>query len=150
MTTVYDVPADAFIRKLAAELKKEEKAKPPEWAAFAKTGTHTEKAPEDPDWWYTRTASVLRKVYLHGPVGTERLAHMYGGYRDRGSRPDRAVSGSGSIARKALQRLEASGLVQNIKGRGRVVSPKGRSLCDNTAHVVVQELEKSVPALAKY
>lgn len=150
MTTVYDVPADAFIANVAQRLKKEEKLQPPAWAAFVRTGVHTQKAPDDPDWWFTRAASVLRKVYAMGPVGVERLAAEYGGPRHRGSRPERAAAGSGSVVRKAIQRLESAGLVANIKGRGRIVSPKGRSLCDNAAHEVAKALEKTVPALAKY
>lgn len=150
MTTVYDVPAEPLIKRVAAELKKEKAIAAPEWAAYAKTGGHREKPPENPDWWSVRLAAVLRKVSISGPVGSERLAALYGGSRDRGVKPDRARSGSGSIARGALQQLEAAGLLVHIKGRGRSVSPKGRKLLDNSAHAVKQELIKTVPGLAKY
>jgi small subunit ribosomal protein S19e len=150
MTTVYDVPAEPAIMKVAELLKKEKAIQPPEWAPFVKTGGHREKPPEDPEWWYVRLAAVLRKVAMQGPIGSERLSSLYGGAKDRGSKPDRAISGSGSIARKALQQLEAAGLVVNIKGRGRTVTPQGRKLLDNAAHTVKQELLKTYPALAKY
>lgn len=150
MTTVYDVPAEPLIRRVAAELKKEKSIQPPEWAAYVKTGGHREKPPEDPEWWHTRLAAVLRKLSVVGPLGSERLSALYGGARDRGAKPDKARSGSGSIARHALQQLEAAGLLVHIKGRGRTVSPKGRSLLDNTAHAVKQDLVKTIPGLAKY
>jgi small subunit ribosomal protein S19e len=150
MTTVYDVPADQLIQRVAAQLKSDSKIKAPEWAPFVRTGVHTEKASENPDWFFVRSASVLRKVYLKGPIGVEHIAQEYGGYRDRGSKPNRAEAGSGSVARKAIQRLEEAGLLQSIKGRGRVVSSKGRALLDNSAHAVAKELEAKVPALAKY
>src|SRR6266480_3812216 len=74
MTTAYDVPPGLLIERLKDRLQQEGKIKPPEWAPFARTGVHTEKAPTQPDWWYRRVAAVLRKVYLKGPVGTARLA----------------------------------------------------------------------------
>ncbi len=150
MTTLFDVPAQPLIDKVAAELRKETAIAPPEWSAFVKTGRHREKPPANPDWWHTRVAAVLRKVAAHGPIGSIRLAALYGGARDRGVKPDRAIAGSGSIAREALQQLEAAGLVVNIKGRGRAVTAKGRSLLDNSAQAVHEVLVKTLPALAKY
>ncbi|MEI8332218.1 MAG: 40S ribosomal protein S19, partial [Methanomicrobiales archaeon] len=79
MTTVYDVPADHIIRRVAEELKKRKEVAPPEWAAFAKTGVHKEMPPEDPDWWFIRAAAVLRRVYVDGPLGVERMRSFYGG-----------------------------------------------------------------------
>ena len=148
MTTVYDVPAEPLIRAAAGKLKSEKAVEPPVWAAFVTTGIHAEKPPVEADWWHTRAAAVLRKVYLMGPIGTERLRAEYGGPRDRGSKPNRAKRGSGSVIREALQQLEAAGLVENVKGEGRRVTAKGRSLLDNTAHDVRKTLE--VPGLQKY
>src|SRR2546429_5838791 len=74
MTTAYDVPPVLLIERIKEKLQAEGKIKPPEWAAFARTGVNTEKAPVQKDWWYRRVAAVLRKVYLHGPAGTSRLA----------------------------------------------------------------------------
>src|SRR6266571_5049029 len=107
MTTAYDVPPTLLIERLKERLQKEGKIKPPEWAPFARTGVHTEKAPVQPDWWYRRVAAVLRKVYMHGPVGTSRLAAEFGGRRDDGSAPYHPRKGSRSIAREAMQQLEA-------------------------------------------
>lgn len=150
MTTVYDVPPTPLIAAIAKELSKHDAIQAPEWAPFVKTGIHRERPPVDADWWNTRVAAVLRKVYTEGPIGTEKLRQHFGGFRDRGSKPNKAVKGSGSIARKALQQLEAAGLVQNIQSQGRVATPQGRALCDNAAHSIRQGLEKVVPGLDKY
>ncbi|NLL11422.1 MAG: 30S ribosomal protein S19e, partial [Methanomicrobiales archaeon] len=108
MTTVYDVPADRLIAKAAMELKEKAEITAPEWAPFVKTGTHREMPPEDPEWWYTRAAAVLRRVYVDGPVGVERMRSVYGGKKNRGSKPGKSVKGSGSILRKSLQQLESA------------------------------------------
>jgi small subunit ribosomal protein S19e len=133
MVTVYDVPSEKLIAKVAQKLKDSGAVRPPEWAEFAKTGVHTEKAPTQADWWYTRAASVLRKVYVKGPIGTSKLAAEYGGFVDRGSKPNKAAKGSRSIIRKSLMQLESAGLVAKNKNNGRVVTPKGQSLLDNAA-----------------
>lgn len=138
MTTVYDVPADKLIAKAAMELKEKEEITAPEWAPFVKTGTHREMPPEDPEWWYTRAAAVLRRVYVDGPVGVERMRSVYGGKKNRGSKPNKSVKGSGSILRKSLQQLEAAGFVAKQKS-GRVITPAGTSFLDGIAHSVSTE-----------
>jgi len=141
MTTVYDVPADHIIRRVAEELKKRKEIVPPAWAAFAKTGVHKEMPPEDPDWWFTRAAAVLRRVYVDGPLGVERMRSFYGGNKNRGSRPNAFRKGSGSVLRKALQQLEAAGLIIHDK-TGRRVSPAGMAFLDNLS----QEVKVTPPA----
>lgn len=140
MVTVYDVPPEKLILKTAEKLKQIESIEPPEWAEFAKTGRHTEKAPIQEDWWYTRAASVLRKIYVKGPMGSSRLAEEYGGFADRGSKPNKAVKGSRNIARKCLMQLEAAGLLTPSDKNGRGISPKGMSVLDNAAKEVFDEL----------
>ena len=141
MTTVYDVPADHIIRRVAEELKKKKEITPPAWAAFAKTGVHKEMPPEDPDWWFIRVAAVLRRVYVDGPMGVERMRSFYGGNKNRGSRPNAFRKGSGSVLRKSVQQLEAAGLVIHDK-TGRRVSPEGMKFLDNLS----QEVSKNPPA----
>lgn len=150
MTTAYDVPADRLIASLAEEMKKREAITPPEWSTLVKTGIHREKSPESPDWWYTRVAAVLRKVYTDGPIGTEQLSAHFGGAVDRGSKPYHAWTGSRSIIRLSLQQLEAAGLVAANKNKGRIVTAQGQKLLDNTSHAIFQELVKDNPKLAKY
>ncbi|MFW3146463.1 MAG: 30S ribosomal protein S19e [Thermoplasmatota archaeon] len=150
MTTAYDVPADRLIRKTAEKLKSMEECKPPEWAQFAKTAVHKERAPMEGDWWYTREAAILRKVYTRGPIGTMHLRALFCGPKDRGSKPNRVAYGSGSIVRNALKQLESAELVQTTKGKGREITPKGRSLLDNIAREVLQDMIKDMPELGKY
>ena len=79
MAKIFDVPADNLISKLSEQLKKDKKINPPNGHSFVKTGTHAEKMPQNKDWWYTRCASLVRKVYLHGPIGISDLKSYYGG-----------------------------------------------------------------------
>jgi small subunit ribosomal protein S19e len=148
MTTVYDVPADHIIRRVAEELKKRKEIVPPAWAAFAKTGVHKEMPPEDPDWWFIRAAAVLRRVYVDGPLGVERMRSFYGGNKNRGSKPNAFRKGSGSVLRKALQQLEAAGLVVHDK-TGRRISPAGMQLLDNLSQEVKKTPPPPVPRRAK-
>jgi len=127
MITVKDVPADKLIGKLREELKQIKEIQPPEWSYFIKSGVHKERPPQQADFWYIRTASVLRRIYLNGPVGTERLRSYFGGRKQRGHKPARFRKASGSITRKILQQLEASGLVEKDK-KGRRISSKGRKI----------------------
>ncbi|MFQ6128767.1 MAG: 30S ribosomal protein S19e [Thermoplasmata archaeon] len=150
MTTVHDVPADRLIARITEHFKKEAKVDPPEWSAYAKTGVHKEKSPANDDWWYSRLAAALRKVYLKGPIGSERLAALFGGKEDRGSKPYRARSGSRAIARFCLKQLEELGYVSVVENKGRVVSPAGQSLLDNASHEILKEMAKDDPELTKY
>lgn len=150
MTTVFDVPPDILIEAVADDLRKEEKARPPEWAAFVKTGVHREKSPQDPDWWFGRLAAILRKVYVNGPIGTSRLAAEFGGRRDRGSAPYHPAKGSRSVVREGLAQLEALGYVQKADKSGRVVTPQGKSYLDNRAHGILKRLSDERPELVKY
>ena len=150
MTTVYEVPARPFIEKLASKLKEDKKIQIPDWAVYVKTGLQTERPPSEEDWWYIRTAAILRKIYLNAPVGVTHLRSMFGGKADKGSKPYKAVLSSGSIIRTSLQQLEEAGLVSTEKGKGRIVTSKGKSLMDNTAHEVLQNLVNENPELGKY
>ncbi len=149
MTTVYDVPAEILINSVAQKLKNDEKVAAPEWAKFAKTGAHKELAPDKADWWFVRCASILRRVYIDGPVGISRLRSFYGGRHRNGVKAVHFSKGSGSVAREALQQLEKAGFVKNQK-TGRIISPAGQSFLDNAAYEVKTELVKTNPALAKY
>jgi len=149
MTTVYDAPPTLLIERVAKYLKEEAKIEPPEWAPFVKTGVHTEKSPTSPDWWFMRSAAVLRKVYILGPIGPSRLSAEFGGRRDDGSAPNHPKKGSRAIARRCLAQLEQLGLVVKSKA-GRSVTAQGRKLLDNFSFETVKELAKSNPELTKY
>jgi small subunit ribosomal protein S19e len=140
MTTAYDVPSKDLIGAVAKKLQSDKAIVPPEWANFARTGVSRENPPMEKDWWHTRCASILRKIYINNCIGIEHLKAEYGGKRDRGSKPNKARSGSGSIARKAVQQLEKAGYVSKVKGKGRMLTPKGRSFLDNTSKEVMKNL----------
>ena len=140
MVTVYDVPAEKLILKTAEKLKQNSAIVPPEWAEYAKTGRHTERAPSQEDWWFTRAASILRKLYVKGPMGSSKLAAEYGGFADMGTRPNRAVKGSRNIARKCMIQLEQAGFLVSKEKQGRSVSPSGVSLLDSAAKEVYDEM----------
>ncbi|MCK5660614.1 MAG: 30S ribosomal protein S19e [Methanosarcinales archaeon] len=149
MAVLYDVPANQLISTVAKDFEKNNSIKPPVWAANVKTGMHKEMPPIDEKWWFTRCASVLRKVYTEGPVGVSRLRSCYGGGKDRGAKPYAFVKGSGSIIRNALIQLEAAGMVRQAK-EGRVVTPQGQSYLDNHANDIKKGLVADIPGLDKY
>lgn len=150
MVRVYDVPADRLIEALAEHLKKVPELEPPQWAPFVKTGSHAERPPQRSDWWYTRAASLLRKVYLHGPVGLEKLEIAYGGSKALAYYPKHHRNAGGSAIRNPLKELEAAELVTKKGTKGRVLTPKGVALLDKISKDIFKELVKDNPAIARY
>ncbi len=151
MTTAYDVPADVLIERLSGYFKESvSEIQPPEWSGYVKTGRHAERAPQNPDWWYVRSASIMRKLYLKGPVGVSRLRKEYGGRRRRGVRPAHFAKAGGNTIRTILQQLEQSGLAQKDGVKGRTVTGKGRSLLDAVSTQIKRELDRESPELKDY
>jgi small subunit ribosomal protein S19e len=151
LITPNDVPASPLIGKLAKYLKENvDQVTPPPWAILVKTGAHVEKQPQDPDWWYIRCASLLRKTYVHGPIGVEQLRAEYGGNKGTGGTPEHAAKSGGTVIRKAFQQLEAAGLIEISKPRGRRVTLEGKKLLQSLAEEISKELVKEIPELAKY
>jgi len=151
MVTALEVPADKLIERLADYLKKNvPEVKPLAWALFVKTSSHKERPPSNPDWWYYRATSILRKLYKAGkPVGLTEFRREYGGRKNRGVRPERTIRAPGNAIRKILQQLEQAQLVRRTR-KGRVLTPQGRSLLDRLSHEILVELSKANPELAKY
>jgi small subunit ribosomal protein S19e len=150
MVTLYDVPADALIEAVAAEL--EGRIEQPAWAEFTKTGASRELPPQQDDFWYVRAASLLRKLAMDGPRGIDRLSTEYGG-KKRGSARYRVAkpnhtSGSKKVIRVVLQQLEEEGLVTTVKGEGRRITPEGQSFLDSVAGDVLDDLDR--PDLERY
>ncbi len=151
LTTPHDVPAQKYIDRLAKYLRENiDQVQPPAWATFAKTGTHVEKQPQNPNWWYTRSASILRKVYIHGPIGLENLRSDYGGRKNNGVQKNHACKAGGNGIRTILQQLENAGIVQITRPKGRVMTPKGRKMMQEVAGDLAKELVKTIPELKKY
>lgn len=140
MVTIHDVNPSELIKKAASDLKKIDSIKEPSWAKFVKTGAHKERPPVETDWWYARSASVLRKIYLLGPIGVSKLRKKYGGNKNRGHKPEKFYLGSGNIIRKVLQQLEKAELIKYAeKGfhKGRIITPKGKNFLDKVAAEIV-------------
>ncbi len=142
MTHINLVNPNELVKRSADELKKGTLVQPLEWSKFVKTGHHKERLPDSDDWWYSRSAAILRTVALKGPIGTEKMRTKFGGKKNRGHKPERFYKASGNIIRKILQQLEQSGLVQQAeKGvhKGRVLTPKGVSFLDKIAVQIAKE-----------
>jgi len=151
LPTPYDVPADILIGKLAEYFRTNvNEITPPKWASIVKTGSHVQRPPIDPHWWFVRCASIIRKIYLKGPIGITRLRAGYGGRVDRGTKPEHARKSGGAIIRNSLHQLEAAGLVEIINKKGRIVTSDGRRLLDKTSTEIKAELEKKIPDLQRY
>ena len=150
MTTLYDVPAEALIDALAEDF--EDRLDQPDWAQFVKTGEQRELPPEQEDFWARRAASLLRKVATNEPIGVERLATEYGGKKGGSTRyrvaPEHRTDGSRKVIRTILQQLEDEDLIQVSDGEGRRVTAEGRSLLDDTAGEVMEDLDR--PELERY
>jgi small subunit ribosomal protein S19e len=140
---VKDVPAEDFIKAYAAHLKANDKIQLPAWVDVVKTGTRKELPPYDPDWYYVRSASILRKVYIRQNCGVGLMRTQYGGCtKRRGVKPERFSKSSGGLIRHILKQLEEIGLVEkstDAKG-GRRISPNGQRDMDLIAGRVTTEL----------
>jgi len=147
LVSVYDVHAELLINEIAKDLKEKFKVERPAFATFAKTGVSKERAPQNPEWYYIRMASILRRVYVDGPVGVESLRTYYGGRKARGSKPHEFRKASGKIIRKCLQELEKLGFVEKDKNKeGRKIAGKGEKFLNekakHTAQIMDAELKK--------
>ena len=99
---------------------------------FWKTGWFKEFPPENPDFWYIRAASMLRKLYRR-PIGVNRFKKIYGGRSPGFVHLKHSATGSGKIIRVILQQLEKAGYVSKSSSDGRQITNTGRSLLDKTA-----------------
>jgi small subunit ribosomal protein S19e len=152
MVNFNDVNANVFVEKLSEEMKKISEIVIPEWAKFVKTGPNKERLPDNPDWWYLRSASVLRKIAILGPVGVSKLRVKYGGRKNRGTRPEKFVRSGGKIIRVTLQQLEKAQLIKKVdKGihKGRIITAKGLSLLDKTAVILIKNMPQPREELVK-
>jgi|TARA_Y100000310_G_C20640138_1_gene793444 small subunit ribosomal protein S19e len=148
MPTIYDSDPSELIEKASEELKRLESIKAPDWALFVKTGVHKERPPSTKDWWYVRTASVLRQIYRFGPIGVSKLRIKYGGKKNRGVKKEHFYKGSGSIIRKIIQQLEKEGFVKkDIKSirKGRLITAQGKKFLDSIAGKISKVTVKEVP-----
>jgi small subunit ribosomal protein S19e len=150
MVKVYDIPADLFIKRLAEQLKNDSNIAPPSWAPFVKTGSHAIRTPQNKDWWHVRCASLLRKVYIHGPIGLSDLKSVYGGRKKTGYALAHHRDAGRAVIRKALQQLESAGYIAKINGKGRTLTHEGMKRLDGLGKEIHKELIKVSPELKRY
>jgi small subunit ribosomal protein S19e len=149
MVNVREVPADLLLNKIASEFK-EKKVPVPDWVNYLKDGKGRERAWVQDDWYYTRLASVMRKVYLNTTIGTARLSQEYGSRQDRGTKRYHPVQGSRYIIRSILHSLDAMGYLKTDIKTGRSLTPAGQSMLDKAAKEVMKELAEKNKVFEKY
>ncbi len=142
MSNVYDVNASALVRETAARLKGILK-EPPEYISYVKSGAHRERQPQDPDFWYVRSASILRQVYINQPVGVSRLRTRYGSRKEHVMHRRHHTKAGGSLIQDSLNALEAASFVKKTRA-GREITPKGRSFIDKVCNDLGTAAKKDV------
>jgi small subunit ribosomal protein S19e len=145
LTTGFVIPASILIERIATELKEKSLITRPEEFNFVKTSHAKENMPENPDWFYIRAGSIMRKMYFKGTIGVQELRKLYSSPKNRGVRPEKSIKSGGKIIRNILQQMEKEGLVAKVD-HGRKLSPKGVSFIDKLA----DELKPNITSLEHY
>ncbi len=133
MNEIKAIESGKYNKMLSEKLKHIPEFAKPEWVDFVKSSVHKARPIFEPDFWYKRSASILRQIYLHDIVGVERLRTRYGGRKDRGMRPPEFRKSGGKIIRVILQQAESAGLLEKVKGKksGRKLTEKGKHLLES-------------------
>lgn len=131
MVSARDVEPQQLVEKTAEALKQDMQV--PEWTRVVKTGANKQRPPEQKDWWYLRSASVLKQIYMDGPVGVEKLRSFYGGRKRRGHKPPHFRKAGGKVIRTILIDLEKLGYVTKKGKEGRAITPQGQKFLDQVA-----------------
>uniref|UniRef100_A0A8C3UVJ5 Small ribosomal subunit protein eS19 n=1 Tax=Catharus ustulatus TaxID=91951 RepID=A0A8C3UVJ5_CATUS len=87
-------------------------------------------------------ASTARHLYLRGGAGVGSMTKVYGGRQRRGVRPSHFSRGSGAVARRVLQALEALKVVEKDQDGGRKLTPQGQRDLDRIAGQVAAASKK--------
>ena len=135
MADVRTINPEKYNQILAEALKKVKEFEKPEWVGLVKTSAYNMRPNIDEDFWFKRSASILRQIYVQGIVGVERLRTRYGGRKNRGGRPAEFRKSGGKMIRTILQQAEAAGFVEKYKGRksGRKLTAKGKEFLEELA-----------------
>ena len=149
MVGVHDVPSGRLLSALAEQVKALPGMEAPDWARYVKTGSHTERPPQNSDWWFTRAASLLRKLYLHGPLGLGDLESSYGGSKAVAYSPKHHRDAGGSSIRVILKQLEQQELVTKTP-KGRVLTSKGTAMLDRLSKTLFDAAVEGNKALERY
>lgn len=132
---VLDIEGSKFVNELAKRLKNIKEFSMPEWAKYVKTSAGNERPPDNPDWWYYRSASILRQLYIKGIIGVERLSKKYKRKKRNKAYPACVFKGSRKIIRTILQQAEKAGFVEKIEKpkKGRQLTKKGKAFLEEIA-----------------
>lgn len=147
---VFDVPARFLMEAVSKDLKEKKIVHEPAFAPFVKTGAQADRAPQDPDWFYTRCASIMYRVMKDGPLGTESLRTYYGGRKNRGAKPHKHYKAGGKIIRLALQQLEKAALLKKGEKGGRTVTPKGQKYLNDMSRIANEAAKVYVKKVRVY
>jgi small subunit ribosomal protein S19e len=132
MANVFEADSGKLVDMAAAQLK-EKGIEKPAYIDFVKSGAGRERLPTQRDFWYLRCSSILRQVYINGPIGVETLRTRYGNRKGHTVHRHHHMRASGSIISDALVSLEKAGLVKKGK-KGREITPAGKSFLDKIAN----------------
>ena len=146
-TTVLDVPANAFIKELAAFLKEKNVIKLPKWSYLVKSSHANEVVPLDPDYMFYKAAAIARILYVtkSKAIGVGSLRSFFGKKMRRGVEPPKFMKAAGKIIREVVKQLKANGYVENYgtKGNavtyGMVLTKQGRTELDKIASKVMKK-----------
>ena len=130
---IFNKDPKKYNEALATALKNIQEINIPEWSLYVKSGVSKERVPVDSDFWYKRTASILRQLYIKGVVGVGKLRNRYGSKNKRGAKPSKHGKSSGKMIRVILQQAEAAGFVEKMDKIqfGRRLTEKGREFLDS-------------------
>ena len=140
---IFSQNPEKYVLALAQVLKEYKEFEAPEWSYFVKSSTSKQRPPMQEDFWYIRSASILRQLYVKGVVGVGKLRTKYGSRKKRGGRPEEFRKSSGKIIRTILQQAENAGLVEKVLKLqyGRRLTKKGRDLLDSIDVEVTKDLD---------
>merc|ERR1712137_1477267 len=110
---------------------------------LVKTASFKEMCPMDADWYYTRAASVARRVYLRGGSGVGAFTKVYGGAPHNTVNTPHFRKAKGCI-RHIMQQLQEVDIVAKRKDKkGRWITRNGQRELDTFAGVDADDAEES-------
>jgi small subunit ribosomal protein S19e len=134
MANIFQVDTAELIKQ-AAEKLKAAGVKRPDYVVLVKSGAGRERPPADENFYYIRCASIMRQVYINGPVGISRLRTKYGSKKGHVVHLHHHMRAGGSVIKDSFTALEKLGYVKNTK-QGRIITSTGKSFLDKIANEI--------------
>ena len=139
-----DVNSHVFINRLADFFKTKNIIKLPKWSLLVKTSRAREIAPLSQDWFFTKAASIARRVYVSKShtLGIGSLKVAMGKRQRRGVQPNIARTHSGRIISEIVSQLRKGGYIENYARDenttlGLLLTKTGRKELDKVASQVM-------------